>query len=150
LHSIRTVFLPNFAEPCALDEFAEKMAMFLMDNWSSQIPSDIIRLLTEERVRVIPSAPHKTSMFQIFDLIFFHVLKRHPRYELAFGGEKVTVKFLMKARRVKQITIDSGTWGTFQSRVLESKCKLSRPTVEEFRPGSFVDSAKFDGVQLDQ
>jgi hypothetical protein len=50
------VFLPNLAEPRALDEFTEEMAVFLIENLSSHITSDILGLLTEERVRVITFA----------------------------------------------------------------------------------------------
>jgi hypothetical protein len=44
---IRTGVLPHRAELRALDEFAEKMAVFLMDNVSSHITSDGIGLVTE-------------------------------------------------------------------------------------------------------
>jgi hypothetical protein len=99
--------LPNLAELRALDEFAEEVTMLLMDNWSSHIISDKIGSLTERRVRVITFAPHTTQIFQIFDVAFFGILKRHPRYELPFGGQKVTMKFLMKVYHgFKQITDD--------------------------------------------
>jgi hypothetical protein len=35
-------------------------------------------------------------MFEVFDLTPFDVLKRHPRCELPFKEEEVTVKFPMK------------------------------------------------------
>jgi hypothetical protein len=41
-------------------------------------------------------------------MTLFDVLKRHPRYEVPFGDEEVTVKFLMKVYdSFKQRTIDS-------------------------------------------
>jgi hypothetical protein len=58
LDYVRTVFLSNLAEFRRLDEFADEMAVFLMDNCPSYITSDVIALLTEARVLVITFAPH--------------------------------------------------------------------------------------------
>jgi hypothetical protein len=60
LDGIRTVFLHNLAEFHALDEFAEEMAMLLMNNCSTHVTSDMIGLLAEGRVRIIILAPHTT------------------------------------------------------------------------------------------
>jgi hypothetical protein len=60
LDSRQTVFLSNLAELRRLDEFAEEMAVFLMDNCPNQITSNVIALLTEARVRDITFAPHTT------------------------------------------------------------------------------------------
>jgi hypothetical protein len=86
--SIRTVFLPNLVELCVLDEFAEEMAVLLMDNLSSHITSGMIGLLTEGRLRITTFAPHTTQIFQVFDMALVVALKKHPRYELPFTGEK--------------------------------------------------------------
>jgi hypothetical protein len=40
------VFLPKLVELRKLDEFAEEMAVFLMDNCSNHITNDLIALLT--------------------------------------------------------------------------------------------------------
>jgi hypothetical protein len=97
---IRSVFLLNRAELCALDEFAEEMAVVLMDNPSSPITSDMIGLLTEPGARVITFALHTSQTFQVFEMTLFGVLKVHPKYELPFGDQQVTVKFLMKVQSV--------------------------------------------------
>jgi hypothetical protein len=47
LDYIRTVFIHNLAEFCAVDEFTEEMAMLLMDNWLSYITRDVIAPLTK-------------------------------------------------------------------------------------------------------
>jgi hypothetical protein len=90
--SIRIVILSNLGELLALDEFAGEMAVLLMDNCSSHIDSDVIGLLTEGRVRVTIFALHTIQIFQVFDVTFSGALKRHPRYELAFGDEKTAVR----------------------------------------------------------
>jgi hypothetical protein len=95
LDQIRTTFLLNFEEVRALDAFPEAMAVLLMENWSSQIIIDVIGLLIEGRTGIIAFVPPTTQNFQVFDVNFFDVLKRHPRYELAFRGEEVTVKRLL-------------------------------------------------------
>jgi hypothetical protein len=83
------------------------MAVSLIHNWSSHITSDLIGLLTDGRVRIITFAPHATQIFQVFDVTFFAVFKRHPRCELASGDDEVTGKFLMKVYHgFKQITVD--------------------------------------------
>jgi hypothetical protein len=98
-----------------LDEFAEEMAMRLMDNWSSRITTDMIGFLIEGRVRAITFAPHTIQNLQMFDGTFFGVLKRHTRYELPFGDEKTTVKFRMKGYHAfKQAMVTSNIWGAFQ------------------------------------
>jgi hypothetical protein len=103
-----------------LDEFAEEMAVFVMDNCSSHIRNDVIYLVIKERVRVTAFAPRITQFFQVFDLTFFDVLKRHPRYELSFGDEEVTVKFRMKVYHdFKQITVDFNICEAFQALTFE-------------------------------
>jgi uncharacterized protein YktA (UPF0223 family) len=53
-------------------------------------------------------APRTTQIFQVFDVTLFDVFKWLPRYELAFGDEKVTAEFLMKVYYgFKQITVGS-------------------------------------------
>jgi hypothetical protein len=57
---VQTVFLPHLAELRRLYEFAEEMAVLLMDNCPSDITSDVIAFLTDGRVRVIALASHTT------------------------------------------------------------------------------------------
>jgi hypothetical protein len=111
---IRTVFLPNLAKVRALDEFAEEMAVLLMDHWSSHITGDMVALLMEERVCIITFAPNTTKIFQVFDVTLFDALTRHPKCELAFGREDVTVSFLRTVYHgFKQITVDFNRCGPF-------------------------------------
>jgi hypothetical protein len=103
-----------------VDEFVEEMTAFLTVNWSSHIKSDMIGLLTSGQVRVITVAPRTTQIFQVFDVTFVGVLKRHPRHELPFGDEEVTVKFLMKVYHgFKQRTVDSNIWRAFSELLRE-------------------------------
>jgi hypothetical protein len=56
----------------------------------------VIRTLIKARVYVLTFARHTTQVFQILDLTLFGVLKRRPRYELAFDDAKPTADFIMK------------------------------------------------------
>jgi hypothetical protein len=78
------------------DEFAEEVAVLLMDNCSSDLTCDLIGLLTDAQVCVTSFAPHITQNFQILDITLFGVVKRHPRYEFPLWDEKASVKFIMK------------------------------------------------------
>jgi hypothetical protein len=116
LDYIRTVFLPNLAEPRTLDAFTEETGVLLMDNCPSHVSDDIIGLLTESRVRVITFAPHTTQIFQILDVILFGALERRLGYKLPFEDEKETVKFIMKVYRdFKQTMAESNIWGAFRA-----------------------------------
>jgi hypothetical protein len=81
-----------------------------MDNCPSHVTDDIIGLLTEARVRAITFAPQATQIFQVFDMALVGVLKGHPRSELAFEDEKMTVKFRMKVSHgFKERTMNPNT-----------------------------------------
>jgi hypothetical protein len=54
---IRTVFLPCLVRLRDLVEFAEEVAVLLMEKCSADITDDVILLLTEARVHVIAFAP---------------------------------------------------------------------------------------------
>jgi hypothetical protein len=55
-----------------------------MDDCSAHVIDDLIRLLTEARVRMITFAPYTTKIFQVFDLTLFAVLGRSSRQTLPF------------------------------------------------------------------
>jgi hypothetical protein len=77
----RTVFLPYLVIRDGLGAFAEEVAVSLIDNCSPHVSDDVIRLLTEARLRVAVFPLYTTKILQILDLTLFGVLKRHPRYE---------------------------------------------------------------------
>jgi hypothetical protein len=52
----------------------------------------------------------------------FGVLKRRPRYELPFGDEKTTIKFIMKVYHdFTQTLVESNIWGALQALGFESE-----------------------------
>jgi hypothetical protein len=67
-----------------------------MDNCSSQVSDDMIRIGTGATVRIITYAPHTTQVFQVLDLTLFDIPKGCPRYELSFDDDNATVKVIMK------------------------------------------------------
>jgi hypothetical protein len=116
LDYVQIVFLLNFAELWRLDEFAEQLALLLMEHWSGQLTNDVINLLTEARVRVITVAPYTAQIFQVLDVTLFGVLKRHTRCELPFGDEKATVKVIIKPYHdFKQTMVEPNRWRVFQA-----------------------------------
>jgi hypothetical protein len=93
-----------------LDDFAEEMALLLMDSESSQITSDLMSLVIEARVLVILFAPRTTQVFQVVGMSFFGPLKRQPRSKLPFEDKKMTAKFILKVYHdFKQIIVESNT-----------------------------------------
>jgi hypothetical protein len=67
-----------------------------VEKCSVHVTDDVIRLHTEARLGFITFAPHTTQVFHVLELTLFDVLKRRPRYELPFGDDNTTVKFIMK------------------------------------------------------
>jgi hypothetical protein len=113
---IRTALSSNLVELRTFDEFTEEIIMSLMENYSSHIDNDVIDLLTETQMRLITFAPYTIQIFQVFDMTLFGVLKWHPRYELTFRDEKVTVKFIMNVfHDFKQTMVEFNIWITFQT-----------------------------------
>jgi hypothetical protein len=87
-----------------------------MDNCSVHVTDDVIRLLTEARVRVITCAPHTTHIFQVLDLTLFGVLKRRARYELPFETDNGAIRLILKVYHdFRQTMVPSNIWGTFRA-----------------------------------
>jgi hypothetical protein len=63
LDYIRTVCLSNRPEFHILDEFSEKVAVLLMEDYWSRLINDVIDLLTEERVDVVTFLGHTIQIF---------------------------------------------------------------------------------------
>jgi hypothetical protein len=81
-----------------------------MDNCSKHITNEMIDLLTQERVRIFSFVPDTTQIFQIFDIIFFNVLKQQSRHKFSFGDGKAIVQFKMKVYNdFKPAMMDSNT-----------------------------------------
>jgi hypothetical protein len=76
------MFLPYIVTLRGLTEFAKEIALLFVDDCSVHITDDVIRLLTDARVRVITCASHTIHVFQVLHLTFFDVLKRRPRNQL--------------------------------------------------------------------
>jgi hypothetical protein len=110
LEYVGTVLLPYLVWLQGLGAFAAEEAVSLMDNCSAQVTDDLIRLLTESRVRVITFALHTTHIFQILDLTLFGALKTR----------NVTVKSIMKVYHdFTQTMAPSNVRGTFHALGLD-------------------------------
>jgi hypothetical protein len=126
LDYIRIIFLPYIDMLRGLAVFAEEPAVLLMDmdNCSTHVSDDVIRILTEASVRVITFASHTTQISQVFDLTLFDVLKRRPRYELSLDDDNATVRFIMKVYHdFGQTVIRPNIWGAFRVPGLEFDMK---------------------------
>jgi hypothetical protein len=96
LDDMRTILLSYIDSLRGRAVLAQEIAVLLMDNCSAHVIDDVIRVLTEARVRVIAFASHATQVFQVLDLTIFGVLKRVPTYELPFEDDNSTVKVITK------------------------------------------------------
>jgi hypothetical protein len=113
--SVQTVFPSHLVELPRLDEFAEEMAVFRMENYSSHITTDVIALLTGARMHVRTVVLHTTQIFQVLDVALFGVPNRHTRYELPFGDQKATVQFIVKVyHNFKRTMVESNRCSAFQ------------------------------------
>jgi hypothetical protein len=68
-----------------------------MDNVATHVAADMLRFLTEVRIRVLAFAPHTTQIFNVLDLTLSGVLKRFFRHELPSGDGHATLTFKMQA-----------------------------------------------------
>jgi hypothetical protein len=103
-----------------LSEFADEIGMLLTDTGPSHVTDDVIRLLTEARVRVITFAPQANQIFQVLDATLVGVLKRQSRSELPFEDEKETLEFTMKVYHdLKQTMMEPNISGAFQASGFE-------------------------------
>jgi hypothetical protein len=115
LASIRTILLPYIDTLRGLAVLAQENAVLLMDDRVSDVSDDVIRILTDARLRVIIFAPHTTQVFQVLDLALFGVLKQCPRYDLSLDETKATVKVITKVSHdFTQTIARSNVWGTFR------------------------------------
>jgi hypothetical protein len=80
-----------------LAEFREEVVVLLMDNGAIHVAADMLRFLTEVRVRVLAFAPYTTQIFNVLALTLSGVLKRFFRHELASRDGNATLTFKMQA-----------------------------------------------------
>jgi hypothetical protein len=133
----QAVFRPNLAEFRRLDEFADEMTVLLIDNYSSHITSDVTADLTKALVRVMTFAPHATEIFQFLDV---------TKYELPFGDERATVKFIMKVYHdFKQTMVEPTISRAFQALEFEFDT-TSEPYRLFFNEEKLTKSAGFRGL----
>jgi hypothetical protein len=75
----------------------------------------VIDLLSEARVRIVTFTPHTTQIFQALDLTLFGVLKRRGQYQLPFGDDAGSSRFIKKLYRDFRSTMtDINIWGAFR------------------------------------
>jgi hypothetical protein len=114
---IRTVFLPHLAITRIMQSIPEETAVRLMDNCSLHLTPVVIDLLSTARVRIVPFAPHTTQIVQVLDLDFalFGVLKRRGQYQMPFGDDRRTARFIKKVYHDFRSTMtDINIWGHFE------------------------------------
>jgi hypothetical protein len=86
---------------------------------SAHVSDDVIRLLTEARMRVMTFA-HKTQAFQVLDSTLYGVLMRRPRFELRFRWAHATLKVILKVYHdFKHTMVPPNVCGAFRALGLE-------------------------------
>jgi hypothetical protein len=123
-NSVPTIFLPHLAITRIMQNVRNEEAVLLMVNCSPHLTPVAIDLLLEVRVRIVPFAPHTTQIFQAHDLTLFGVLKKRGRYQLPFGDDSGSARFIKNVYRDFRSTMtDINIWG--HSEGLESYITLS-------------------------
>jgi hypothetical protein len=90
-------------------------AVSLMDDSSPHVTPVMIELLSEARVEIVTFTPHTSQIFQALDLTLFGVLKRRGQYELSFGDDAGSARFIKKGYHDCQSTMtDINIWGAFR------------------------------------
>jgi hypothetical protein len=116
---VRTVFLPQLAITYIMQNVRNEEAVLLMDNCSPHLSPVVINLLSEARVRIVTFAPHTTQIFQALDLGLFGVLKRCGQYQLPFGVDAGSARFIKFIYRdFRSIMTDVNIWGAFRGIAL--------------------------------
>jgi hypothetical protein len=116
LDYIKTVFFRYLVGLRGLAEFWPERVVLVTDKCSAHVTDDVIRLLTEARVRVITFTGHTTQIFQVLDLKLFGVLERRPKSELPFENDDATAKAIMKVYHdFKQIMMPPNVRAAFQA-----------------------------------
>jgi hypothetical protein len=103
----------------------------LTTHCSAHASDDVIRILTEAKVRVVTFAPHTTQVFQVFDATLFGALKQCPRYELPFDEHNATVKVITKvSHEFTQTMARPNVWRTFRALGFEFQFDTRREPYE--------------------
>jgi hypothetical protein len=144
LADIRTILFQYIDTFHGRAVLAQEIAFLLMAHCSADVSDDVIRILTEARVRVITFAPHLTQVFQILHLTLFGVLKRCPRYELPFDENNATVRVITKVYHdVTQTMALPNVWRTFHALGIEFDTKRE-PYELLFDDAKLRESAGFE------
>jgi hypothetical protein len=113
---IRTVFLPDLAITRIMQNIPGEDVVRLMENCSPHLTPVVIDLLSNARVRIVASAPYTTQIFQFLDLALFAVLKIRGQYQLPFGDDTRTARFIKKVYHDFRSTVtDRKIWGHFEA-----------------------------------
>jgi hypothetical protein len=113
-NSIRTVFLPHVAITRIMQNIPAEDAVLLMDNCLPPLILVVIDLLSNARVRIVPFAPHTPQIFQVLDLdlALFGVLKGRGQYQLPFGDDTGSARFIKEVHHDFRSTLtDINIWG---------------------------------------
>jgi hypothetical protein len=144
LDAIRTIILPYIDTFPGRAVLAQQIAVLLMAHRSADVSDDVMRILTEAKVRVITFARHTTQVFQVLDLTLFGVLKPCPRHELSFDANAATVKVITKVYHDFRHTMARhNVWGTFCALAFEFDMRRD-PHGFLFDEGKLSGSARFE------
>jgi hypothetical protein len=93
---LRAVCLLHFAITRITQNIPEEDAVRLMDNCSPHLTPVVVNFLSSARVRIVTFEPHPAHIFRVFDLVLFGVLQRRGQYQLPFGDDTGSARFIKK------------------------------------------------------
>jgi hypothetical protein len=83
---VNTIFLPFLKKLCERTPLKDKDDVVMMDKCSSHRSPEILKLMAENRLKVLTFAPHTKRIFQGLDMSLFGAFKRKKQFQLPFDN----------------------------------------------------------------
>jgi hypothetical protein len=87
---ISKVLFPCIDELRSNEEFADKEAVLLMDNYSIHVQMETLQMIADHQIKVIAFPPHTTQIFRTLNLSLFRNFKKNMNYSLPVESNETT------------------------------------------------------------
>ena len=123
---ISSVFIPYVQKVRENPLYTDKSAALLCDNCSAHFDEKMIKLLSQNNIRLITLPPHSSHLFQPLDLVIFGVFKSEMKFvrsKYKPGTQLDRISRLLKA--IERATISENNRSSFGCGGLEINTDLS-------------------------